>query len=63
MDVSYWLVSIGKSKFVTLFHEREIDGGCLKLMDDESLRAIGISVSVHRKNLLALIAKLFGNGV
>ncbi len=57
LDVSNWLVSIEKSKFVTIFQEHEIDRGCLKLMDDESIRDIGISVSVHRKNLLVSIAE------
>jgi hypothetical protein len=58
-DVGKWLVSIEKSKFCAAFKDNEIDGSCLKLMDDETLAEIGVSLSIHRKNLLARIKQLF----
>ena len=62
MDVCNWLVVIESSSLVPIFQEHGIDGGCLKLMDDECLREIGISVFVHRKKLLVSITELFKQG-
>jgi hypothetical protein len=58
-DVGKWLVSIEKSKFCASFKDNEIDGSCLKIMDDASLLALGVTLPVHRNNLLERIKQLF----
>ncbi len=58
-DVGKWLVSINMSNHCAAFATNEIDGSCLKLMDDETLAEIGVSLSIHRKNLLERIKQLF----
>ncbi len=48
------------SKHVAAFKDNEINGKCLRHVDDETLRLIGVQLPAHRKNLLALIAEMFG---
>jgi hypothetical protein len=59
-DVGKWLVSIEMSKHVAAFKDDEINGKCLRHVDDETLRLILVQLPAHRKNLLALIAEMFG---
>jgi hypothetical protein len=47
---------------VQVFAKYKINGRRLKLMDDGSLRLMGISLSVHRADLLDLIGELFEQG-
>ena len=58
-DVGKWLVSINMSSHCAAFATNEVDGECLKIMDDESLRAIGVSLPIHRTKLLQKIPLLF----
>ncbi len=58
-DVGKWLVSIEMDIYCDVFKDNRINGACLQLLDDEALKEIGLKLSVHRKHLLKLIAKLF----
>ncbi len=62
-DVEKWLVSISMEKYVQAFKEAPIDGKSLRYMDDKSLRDLGVLLSAYRKNLLASIAELYGEGL
>ncbi len=63
LDVGKWLVSISMEKYVQEFTEAPIDGKSLRYMDDKSLRDLGVKLPAHRKNLLASIAELLGEGI
>jgi hypothetical protein len=47
------------SSHCAAFATNEVDGECLKIMDDESLRAMGVSLPIHRTKLLQKIPLLF----
>jgi hypothetical protein len=61
-DVSKWLRSIEMDNHIDSFAKNKIDGQCLKLMDDESLRGLGVSLPVHRTKLLQQVIQVFGSG-
>jgi hypothetical protein len=61
-DVGKWLLSINMDNYMDSFAKHKIDGQCLKLMDDESLRALGVSLPVHRTKLLQQVLQVFGSG-
>ncbi len=58
-DVGKWLVSIEMNIYCGAFIDNRINGACLQLLENEALTEIGLKLSVHRKHLLKLIAKLF----
>ncbi len=61
-DVNKWLVSISMDIHIDSFAKNKIDGQCLKHMDDESLRGLGVSLPVHRTKLLQHVLQVFGSG-
>ncbi len=61
-DVGKWLVSIEMDNYIDSFAKNKIDGQCLKLMDDETLRALGVALTVHRTKLLQQVVQVFGSG-
>ena len=61
-DVGRWLHSIEMDNYIDSFAKNKIDGQCLKHMDDETLRALGVSLSVHRTKLLQQVIQTFGSG-
>ncbi len=61
-DVSKWLRSIEMDNHIDSFAKNKIDGQCLKHMDEETLRALGVSLSVHRAKLLQQALQVFGSG-
>jgi hypothetical protein len=54
--------SIEMTKHIASFKDNEIDGQCLLEADDESLVALGVSLSMQRKKLLRLIGELISQG-
>jgi hypothetical protein len=58
-DVGKWLVSINMGKYTKSFEDAPINGQCLHDMDDETLRDLGVTLSVHRTTMLRLIRELF----
>ncbi len=61
-DVGKWMLSINMDNYADSFAKHKIDGQCLKHMDDESLRVIGVSLPVHRTKLLQQVLEVFGSG-
>ena len=62
-DVVKWLASNDMHMHSKAFKDNAINGSCLKHMDDESLRQLGVTLSVHRKSLMEKINALFQPGL
>ena len=49
--------SLGLSHLCLAFEKANVDGALLKVMDDESLKELGVSSSMERKKILAWVLK------
>ena len=56
--VQQWLEQLGLAKYAAAFWENDINGEALVLLDDASLREVGISSIGHRMLLLAEVFRL-----
>ena len=58
MDIAAWLRDLGFERYVSAFHENEIDWQVLPKLTSEDLREIGVAAIGHRRKLLDAIAAL-----
>ena len=58
MDVAAWLRDLGLERYVSAFHDNDIDAEVLPKLTAEDLVGIGVSSVGHRRKLLDAIADL-----
>ncbi len=58
IDLDDWLRALGMERYVTAFHDHDVDGSLLPTITAEDLRDMGIASVGHRRQLLNAIALL-----
>src|SRR5215469_1001748 len=57
MSIAHWLNTIGLGQYAQRFADNDIDANILRVLTDEDLERIGVSLG-HRKRMLRAIAEL-----
>ena len=58
MDIEAWLQGLGLERYITAFHDNEINWAVLPKLTADDLKDIGVTAVGHRRMLLEAIAAL-----